>query len=126
MTMLILITHTNRALGINDRWFSLGDSLIIAAMGQIAFMPTMILAARICPLGIEATLFAVLMSVFNLGGLVSRESGALIMYWLGITESNFDSLWLLLVITNLIALLPMLFVKLLPSKEEMEYGVVVK
>lgn len=126
MTMLILITHTNRALGINDRWFSLGDSLIIAAMGQIAFMPTMILAARICPLGIEATLFAVLMSVFNLGGLVSRESGALIMYWLGITESNFDSLWLLLVITNLIALLPMLFVKLLPDKEEMEYGVVVK
>ncbi|OHY37360.1 folate/biopterin family MFS transporter [Cylindrospermopsis raciborskii] len=123
MTMLILITHTNRALGINDRWFSLGDSLIIAAMGQIAFMPTMILAARICPLGIEATLFAVLMSVFNLGGLVSRESGALIMYWLGITESNFDSLWLLLVITNLIALLPMLFVKLLPDKEEMEYGV---
>ncbi|MBA4446856.1 folate/biopterin family MFS transporter [Cylindrospermopsis raciborskii CS-506_D] len=123
MTMLILITHTNRALGINDRWFSFGDSLIIAAMGQIAFMPTMILAARICPLGIEATLFAVLMSVFNLGGLVSRESGALIMYWLGITESNFDSLWLLLVITNLIALLPMLFVKLLPDKEEMEYGV---
>jgi hypothetical protein len=66
------------------------------------------------------------MSVFNLGGLVSRESGALIMYWLGITESNFDSLWLLLVTTNLIALLPMLFVKLLPGKEEMEYGVVVK
>ncbi|XTZ12831.1 MAG: folate/biopterin family MFS transporter, partial [cyanobacterium endosymbiont of Rhopalodia inflata] len=27
MTMLLLVTHTNRVIGISDRWFSLGDSL---------------------------------------------------------------------------------------------------
>jgi folate/biopterin transporter len=118
MTMLVLVTHTNRALGINDQWFSLGDSLIFAVMGQIAFMPVMVLAARICPLGIEATLFALLMSIFNLGGAISREFGALIMHWLGITESNFDSLWLLVIITNLIALTPLLFIQFLPRDEE--------
>jgi folate/biopterin transporter len=117
MTMLILVTHTNRELGIDDQWFSLGDSLILAVMGQIAFMPVMVLAARICPLGIEATLFAVLMSIFNLGGAISREFGALIMHWLGITETNFDTLWLLVIITNVIALVPLLFIHFLPGEE---------
>ncbi|MEA5577054.1 folate/biopterin family MFS transporter [Anabaena sp. UHCC 0451] len=118
MTILLLVTHANRTLGIDDQWFSLGDSLILAVMGQIAFMPVMVLAARICPLGIEATLFALLMSIFNLGGAISRESGALIMHWLGITETNFDALWLLVIITNSIALLPLIFIKILPDKEE--------
>jgi folate/biopterin transporter len=117
MTMLVLVTHTNRALGIDDQWFSLGDSLILAVMGQIAFMPIMVLAARICPLGIEATLFAILMSIFNLGGAISKEFGAIIMHWLGITETYFDSLWLLVIITNLIALVPMLFIQFLPDEE---------
>ncbi|TAE58411.1 MAG: folate/biopterin family MFS transporter [Nostocales cyanobacterium] len=117
MTMLILVTHTNRALGIDDQWFSLGDSLILAVMGQIAFMPIMVLAARICPLGIEATLFALLMSIFNLGGAISKEFGAIIMHWLGITETNFETLWLLVIITNIIALIPLLFVKFLPTEE---------
>lgn len=117
MTMLILVTHTNRALGIDDQWFSLGDSLILAVMGQIAFMPVMVLAARICPFGIEATLFAVLMSIYNLGGAISKEFGAIIMHWLGITETNFDHLWLLVIITNVIALVPLLFIKFLPGEE---------
>ncbi|BCX06276.1 MAG: MFS transporter [Fischerella sp.] len=68
MTMLLLVTHTNRALGIDDHWFSLGDSLILTVMGQIAYMPVLVLAARLCPSGVEATLFALLMSVTNLAG----------------------------------------------------------
>jgi len=61
LTTLILVTHANRAMGIDDRWFSLGDSLILTVMGQIAFMPVLVLSARLCPPGIEATLFALLM-----------------------------------------------------------------
>ena len=117
MTMLILVTHTNRVLGIDDQWFSLGDSLVLAVMGQIAFMPIMVLAARICPLGIEATLFALLMSIFNLGAVISKEFGAIIMHWLGITETYFDHLWLLVIITNLIAVLPLLLINFLPTEK---------
>jgi folate/biopterin transporter len=115
LTTLILVTHTNRALGIDDRWFSLGDSLLLTAMGQITFMPVLVLAARLCPPGIEATLFALLMSVFNLAGLVSQEGGALLTHQLGITEHNFDRLWLLVTITNLGGLLPLLFLRWLPD-----------
>ncbi|BAY94482.1 MULTISPECIES: folate/biopterin family MFS transporter [unclassified Tolypothrix] len=118
MTMLLLVTHTNRALGIDDHWFSLGDSLILTVMGQIAYMPVLVLAARLCPPGVEATLFALLMSVSNLAGMVSYEFGAIIMHWLGITETNFDSLWLLVMITNLSTLLPLPFLNWLPAAEE--------
>jgi folate/biopterin transporter len=117
LTTLLLVTHTNRVLGIDDHWFSLGDSLILTVMGQITFMPVLVLAARLCPPGIEATLFAILMSVFNLAGLVSQEGGALLTHFLGITENNFDKLWLLVSITNLGGLLPLLFLQWLPDSD---------
>lgn len=115
MTMLLLVTHTNRALGIDDHWFSIGDSLILTVMGQIAYMPVLVLAARLCPPGVEATFFALLMSITNLGGLVSHELGAVLMHQLGITETNFDAMWLLVVIANLSNLLPLPFLSWLPA-----------
>lgn len=115
MSMLLLVTHTNRAIGIDDHWFSLGDNLVLTVMGQIAFMPVLVLSARICPAGVEATLFALLMSVLNLAGLLSHELGALLTHQLGVTETNFDRLWLLVIITNLSTLLPLPLLGLLPS-----------
>lgn len=117
MTLLLLVTHANRAIGIDDHWFSLGDSLILTVMGQIAFMPVLVLAARLCPPGIEATLFALLMSIYNLAGFLSYEFGAGLMHWLGVTESNFDRLWLLVVITNLSTLLPLPLLGWLPDSQ---------
>jgi folate/biopterin transporter len=124
MTMLLLVTHTNRSLGIDDHWFSLGDSLILTVMGQIAYMPVLVLAARLCPPGVEATLFALIMSVTNLAALLSYEFGAGLMHVLGVTETNFDQLWLLVVITNLSTLLPLPFLNWLPNQQpgEVEIG----
>ncbi len=115
LTTLLLVTHTNRAIGIDDHWFSLGDSLILTVMGQIAYMPVLILAARLCPPGVEATLFALLMSVNNLAGILSYQFGALLTHWFGVTESNFDRLWLLVIVTNLSSLLPLPLINWLPE-----------
>ena len=117
LTSLLLVTHTNRAIGIDDHWFSLGDSLILTMMGQIAFMPVLVLSARLCPNGIEASFFALLMSIWNLAGLISHELGALVTHWLGVTETNFEYLWLLLLITNLSSLLPLPLLGFLPNKD---------
>ncbi len=117
MTMLLLVTHANRSLGIDDRWFSLGDSLVLTVMGRIAFMPVLVLAARLCPPGVEATFFALLMSVHNLSGLLSYELGAGLMHLMGITESNFDNLPLLVIITNVSTLLPLPFLNWLPAAD---------
>jgi folate/biopterin transporter len=117
MTMLLLVTHTNRSLGIDDHWFSLGDSLVLTVMGQIAYMPVLVLAARLCPPGVEATFFALLMSVSNLAGLLSYELGAGLMHLMGITESNFDNLALLVIITNVSTILPLPFLNWLPAAD---------
>jgi folate/biopterin transporter len=117
LTTLLLVTHTNRDLGIDDHWFALGDSLILTVMGQLTFMPVLVLAARLCPPGIEATLFATLMSVLNLSGLVSKEAGALLTHLLGVTDTNFDKLWLLVLITNLGSMLPLIFINWLPNED---------
>ncbi|MEY3332649.1 MAG: hypothetical protein RLZZ176_949 [Cyanobacteriota bacterium] len=115
MTTLLLVTHTNRLLGIDDHWFSLGDSLIITVTGKIVFMPVLVLSTKLCPPGIEATFFALLMSVLNLGGTVSYGLGSVMMQWLGITENHFDSLWLLIIITNCSSLIPIFLIKWLPD-----------
>jgi folate/biopterin transporter len=117
LTALLLVTHTNRSLGIDDHWFALGDSLILTVMGQLTFMPVLVLAARLCPPGIEATLFALLMSVLNLSGLVSKEGGAILTHILGVTDTNFDQLWLLVLIANLGSMLPLIFINLLPDED---------
>jgi folate/biopterin transporter len=116
LTTLILVTHANRSLGIDDQWFSLGDSLILTVMGQIAFMPVLILSAQLCPAGVEATMFAVLMSICNLAGILSHESGALLTHWLGVTETHFERLWLLVILTNAATLLPLPMLRWVPEQ----------
>ncbi len=56
------------------------------------------------------------MSITNLAGLLSYEGGAILTHWLGITDRNFDNLWLLVVITNLSTLLPLPFLAWLPAE----------
>ena len=78
LSQVLLTTHLNRSLGIPDEAFVLGDSAVLAALGQVAFMPTLVLAAKLCPPGAEGTLFASLMSIYNFSGTVASELGALL------------------------------------------------
>ena len=116
MSMLLLVTHLNRKLGINDYWFTLGDNIVEAAMGKIAFIPVLTLSTKICPKGIEATLFALLMSLINFSGILSNELGAFLTYILGITDINFDKFWILIILANLSTLLPLLIINWLPDE----------
>jgi len=85
--------------------------------GRIAYMPVLILAARLCPVGIEATLFALLMSVMNLAALCSSQLGAGLTYLLGVTEVDFKNLGLLVAIANLSNLLPLPLLGWLPNEK---------
>jgi folate/biopterin transporter len=115
---LLLITHTNQALGIPDTALIYGDDVFSSALGQITFMPTLVLAARLCPPGVEAVLFATLMSSFNGAGTLGTELGAALTKLLGVTETNFDNLGLLTVICNVSSLFPLLFIGWLDETDE--------
>lgn len=127
LSSLLLITHANRSLGIPDGAFVFGDDVALSVLGQIAFMPTLVMAARLCPPGVEAVLFATLMSIFNGASTIGTEVGAGLTKYLGVTETNFDNLFLLTVICNLSSLYPLFFIGWLDdvggqSEEETEKG----
>ena len=125
MIQLLLITHVNREIGVPDGAFILGDDVVLSILGEFAFLPTLVLAARLCPPGVEAVLFATLMSIFNGASTVGTEVGAALTKYLGITESNFDNLALLNVICSLSCLYPLLFIGWLDDvggKSEEEQG----
>lgn len=107
---VLLITHVNRDLGIPDTWLIYGDDVALAVLGTISFMPTLVLAARLCPPGVEAVLFATLMSIFNGASTVGTELGALLTKIAGITDTNFDNLAWLTVACNLTSLWPLIFI----------------
>ncbi|KAL8026313.1 hypothetical protein ABFX02_14G018400 [Erythranthe guttata] len=115
MTQVLLVTGLNRQLGINDEWFAIGDSLILTVLGQVSFMPVLVLAARICPMGMEATLFATLMSISNGGSVVGGLIGALLTQIFGVTKDEFHNLTYLIILCNLTSLLPLPLLGLLPQ-----------
>lgn len=39
----------NRELGLSDELFALADTALLTVLGQVAFMPLLVLAARVCP-----------------------------------------------------------------------------
>jgi folate/biopterin transporter len=110
LSSLLLISHTNRALGIPDGAFVFGDDVALAILGQVAFLPTLVLAAKLCPPGVEAVLFATLMSIFNGASTVGTEVGAALTKVMGVTEDNFDNLGMLTIICNLSSLYPLIFI----------------
>ncbi|CAL5209671.1 unnamed protein product [Lathyrus oleraceus] len=115
MTQVFLVTGLNRKFGISDEWFAIGDSLILTVLSQASFMPVLVLAARLCPEGMEATLFATLMSVSNGGSVLGGLIGAGLTQVFGITKDKFDNLAALIILCNLSSLLPLPLLGLLPG-----------
>ena len=78
-------------------------------------MPVLVLAARLCPQGMEATLFATLMSISNGGSVVGGLVGAGLTQLFGVTKNSFDNLAFLIILCNLSSLLPLPLLGLLPE-----------
>jgi len=120
LTQLLLVTHANRALGLDDKLFALADSAILTVLGQVGFMPVLVLAARLCPPGVEATLFATLMSIYNAASATGSELGALLTHLLGVTDTNFDNLALLVFICTISSLAVLPFAGLIDQADSRE------
>eukprot|EP00210_Caulerpa_lentillifera_P000839 g812.t1 len=87
---------------------------------QVAFMPRLVLAARICPEGVEATLFALIMSIYNGGAVASSSMDAWLTNILGVIKDDFTNLAPLISICLLSNLFPLAFLGLLPEDLEDE------
>jgi MFS family permease len=84
-----------------DPWSAVAIEVLFGAAGMITQLAFLDLAAKSCPRHVEATFFALLMSVFNGGAQGSQVVGGHLYDWLGYTplvliSSTFTALaWLL-------------------------------
>lgn len=111
----LLVLRINIFFGLPDKLWVLGASAFTDAINQFKFMPFLILSARLCPPGIEGTLFAVFMSAYNLGGTISGYFGATLASYLNISATSFDQLAFGLSIQALCTLLPVPLLFMIPK-----------
>lgn len=117
-TLLLLVLHVNRDMGIPDFVFALMERVVITLVGQFISMPMVVLGARVCPVGVEGTLYALLMSITNFGDVVSSEWGSLFTSMFGITATNFANLWKLMLLCNFFDLIPLACLRLVSKVGE--------
>ena len=60
------------------------DTFVCEFNTEMAQLPILALASRLCPKNIEAIVFAIFIAATNFGGLLSSQLGALIIWILGV------------------------------------------
>lgn len=91
-----IVKRYNKRLGISDRlFFAMGDAVVYQVITRIEVLPAVVLTSKVCPPGMEASVFALLVSFQNLGQGVAQTIGDELIEWLGIrtvAPCNFDYL----------------------------------
>ena len=112
----------NRNVGMSDKaMYMFGDAIIYSIVYQMDFMPSVVLTSKVCPKGLESTIYALLAGMQNMGQNVSQSLGAYMITAMGVrtqcsaTEGNpcdcdFENLPALLFICHMF--LPLLTIPL--------------
>ncbi|TVU23185.1 hypothetical protein EJB05_30220 [Eragrostis curvula] len=113
---IILVSRLHVQYGIADKYMVLWGSALADAINQFKMMPFLILSGQLCPPGIEGTLFALFMSINNLGSTLGSFLGAALASALNISTGQFDNLALGLTVQTVGTLLPVGFLFLIPTE----------
>jgi len=112
---VVVYKRWNVAWGVSDKAFVLGSSALTTVISEFNYMPAVMIMSRLCPKGMEATMFALLASASNLGGNISSYSGAFVLDYFNVRpdgsadeSDQFSNLWLVSLITSVLPCLPLL------------------
>jgi folate/biopterin transporter len=117
---IAIVERWNIAAGIPDKVAYVGgDGVVFPLVTMLLWLPSSILISRMCPDGMEATVFALLAGFSNFGQTVSRTIGYVLIDAFGIktvVPCDFSNLTLLIVVCHmLVPLLVVPFTLLLPN-----------
>ncbi|CAA7025886.1 unnamed protein product [Microthlaspi erraticum] len=113
---MVLVSRANVGYRVSDKTMVLFGSALADAINQLKFMPFLILSGRLCPPGIEGTLFALFMSINNLGNTIGSFMGAGLALLLGISSGSFENMFMGLAIQVFCTYIPVLFLFLIPKE----------
>ncbi|PFH35954.1 putative integral membrane protein [Besnoitia besnoiti] len=113
---IVVVQRWNVLIGIPDTAFVVTDTVLMEFVGEFQAMPILVLAARLCPPGLESTIYSFLLSAYNLGlGLGSLISAGLTAAY-GISATNFTNLSSLIVVCAATNLIPLLLIWMVPDR----------
>lgn len=118
LTDFVLVKRLNLEIGIPDKWFVLGASAFVEAIGQFKFLPFTVMLAQLCPPGCEASVFAFFASAQTVAGLTNGYLGVALANSLKISANDFSGLPLGICIQAFCAMLPVLWIGLIPGERE--------
>ncbi|KAK4757777.1 hypothetical protein SAY87_019078 [Trapa incisa] len=118
MLDLVFIRRWNLSFGIPDAFFVIAEECISRVISRIRWTPMIVLSAKLCPLGIEGTFFALLMSIDSLGQLSSKWGGGLVLGFMGVTRTDFHNLWLVILVRNALRFATLGLIFLVPDADQ--------
>ena len=111
MLDLIWVSRINQSLNISDEFFLFGVEIIQPVMKRIRIMPVFVLCAKLCPKSVEATLFALLMGLINLGSAIGKYNAvALLNMFGGVEAPDFRHIEGFIFVRTLMYLVPLVFI----------------
>ena len=118
----IFVLRLNLTWGIPDMFLIVFTDVVSEIMSQcFVFLPMSVVYAKICPKRIEATSFALLGSVSSFRGTMRSWIGAYInRQWVGVSVDDLSNYWILVTIGFCCSFLPLLFLWLIPSREDID------
>merc|ERR1712007_273602 len=75
----VLLKRWNLSVGIPDSWMLIGDEAFTECMRRFFTMPMFVMASKVCPEGVEGTLFAMLMALSNFGASIGQFLGTTLL-----------------------------------------------
>ena len=114
---LILVLRLNLRIGLPDYFFVVIDEAVSRMIGRIKWMPLLVLSSKLCPAGIEGTFFALIMSIDHVGLLSSTWAGGLLLHILKVTRTQFDNLWMAILIRSVLRMVPIGLLFLIPRSD---------
>lgn len=115
LTDIVIVKRINLEYGIPDKWFVLGASAFVEAIGQFKFLPFTVMLAQLCPPGCEGSVFAFFASAQTIAGLTNGYLGVALANHLKISAKDFSGLPLGILIQAGCAMLPVLWIGLIPG-----------
>lgn len=110
----VLVARWNIRFGISDQFFIFGDEIVSDVVARLKHMPSLVLCAKICPPGIEGTMFALLMSIYNFSWSVASYGGSWLCQYLSVSSHNFVGLPKALLVRSIAKLIPVLLLWMIP------------
>ena len=116
----MFVLRLNLDWGIPDLALIIFTDTVSDIIGQcFVFLPMSVIMSKICPKHIEATSFALLAGVSNFRATIRSWTGSIINdRFVGVTEDDLSQYWVLCVISFVCSFLPLLFLWLVPTKQQ--------